>query len=162
VRIRDITVHGTPTYLVWRKRRFRCERAECCRATFSEEHPEIPARARTTRRFRAHLARRAKRFAMSHVTSDERTSWWLVWRSITETVDLTPADATAVHRLGIDEAASFRRALRFHTAFVDLDRPRLLDLVQGRIKRSVTDWVNARPPEWRAGIAEVVIDPFDA
>jgi transposase len=62
-----------------------------------------------------------------------------VWRSITEAVHLTPADASAVHRLGIDEAA--RRGLRFHTAFVDLDRRRLLDLVPGRTKRSVTGWV---------------------
>ncbi|MGH2577613.1 MAG: ISL3 family transposase, partial [Actinomycetota bacterium] len=107
------------------------------------------------------MARRAKRAAVSHVASEERTSWWLVWRSLTEAVDLTPADASVVHRLGIDEA-SFRRGLRFHTAFVDLDRRRLLDLVPGRTKRSVTGWVEARPPAWRAGIEEVVIDPFDA
>jgi transposase len=161
VRIRDIAVHAKPTYLLWRKRRFRCESTECDQSTFSEEHPEVPARARTTPRFRRHLATRAKRVAVSHVASEERTSWWLVWRSITEAVELTPADASAVHRLGIDEA-SFRRGLRFHTAFVDLDRPRLLDLVPGRTKRSVTDWVNAQPRKWRAGIAEVVIDPFDA
>lgn len=161
VRVRDIAVHGKPTRLIWRKRRFRCESSECDRATFSEDHPEIPPRARTTLRFRRHLARRAKWAAVSHVASEERASWWLVWRSITEAVDPTPADARPVRRLGIDEA-SFRRGLRFHTAFVDLDRPRLLDLVPGRTKRSVTDWVNDRPPGWRAGIAEVVIDPFDA
>lgn len=161
VRVRDIAVHGKPTYLIWCKRRFRCESSECGRVTFSEEHPEIPARARTTRRFRAHLARRAKRVAVSHVASEEHASWWLVWRSVTEAVDLTPVDASAVHRLGIDEAA-FRRGLRFHTAFVDLDRRRLLDLVPGRTKRSVTGWVEARSPEWRAGIDEVVIDPFEA
>jgi transposase len=34
--------------------------------------------------------------------------------------------------------------------------------VPERTKRSVTDWVDARPPSWRAGVAEVVIDPFDA
>jgi transposase len=161
VRVRDIAVHGKPTYLLWLKRRFRCESSECDRGTFNEEHPEIPPRARTTPRFRRHLARRAKRSAVSHVASEERTSWWLVWRSITEAVDLTQADASVVHRLGIDEA-SFRRALRYHTAFVDLDRRRLLDLVPQRTKRSVTDWVEARPQEWRAGVAEVVIDPFDA
>ena len=90
VRIRDIAVHGKPTYLIWRKRRLRCERCECERATFSEEHPEIPPRARTTRRFRAHLAGRAKRAAVSHIASEEHASWWLVWRSITEAVDITP------------------------------------------------------------------------
>lgn len=161
VRVRDIAVHGKPTYLIWRKRRLRCESSECERATFSEEHPEIPRRARTTLRFRRHLARRAKRVAVSHVASEEHASWWLVWRSVTEAVDLGPAASSIVHRLGIDEA-SFRRGLRFHTAFVDLDRRRLLDLVPGRTKRSVTDWVQARPPAWRARVTEVVIDPFEA
>lgn len=161
VRVRDIAIHGKPTYLLWRKRRLRCERSECERTTFSEEHPEIPPRARTTRRFRRHLARRAKCTAVSHVASEEHTSWWLVWRSVTEAVDLHPADASIVHRLGIDEA-SFRRGLRFHTAFVDLDHRKLLDLVPGRTKRSVTDWVDARPLAWRSGVTEVVIDPFDA
>ncbi len=54
------------------------------RATFSEEHPEIPRRGRTTRRFRRHLARRARRSAVSHVASEEHASWWLVWRSVIE------------------------------------------------------------------------------
>jgi transposase len=161
VQVRDIAAHGKPTYLIWRKRRFRCESTECERATFSEEHPEVPPRARTTGRFRSHLARRAKRGAVSHVALEEHTSWWLVWRSVTEAVDLPSADTSIVHRLGIDEA-SFRRGLRFHTAFVDLDRRRLLDLVPGRTKRSVTDWVEARAPAWRAEVADVVIDPFDA
>jgi len=84
VRIRDIAVHGKPTYLLWRKRRLRCEGSECERATFSEEHPEIPRRGRTTRRFRRHLARRARRSAVSHVASEEHASWWLVWRSVIE------------------------------------------------------------------------------
>ncbi len=161
VRVRDIAVHDKPTYLLWRKRRLRCEQSDCDRATFSEEHPEIPPRARTTRRFRRHLARRARRAAVSHVASEEHTSWWLVWRSITEAVELRSPDVSVVRRLGIDEA-SFRRGLRFHTAFVDLDRRRLLDLVPGRTKRSVTGWVDERTPAWRAQITEVVIDPFDA
>ena len=108
VRIRDIAVHGKPTYLVWRKRRFRCERSECERATFSEKHDEVPPRARSSLRFRRHLACRAKHGAVSHVASEEHTSWWLVWRSITEAVELHSADASTVRRLGIDEA-SFRR-----------------------------------------------------
>jgi len=113
VRVRDIAVHGKPTYLIWRKRRLRCEGSECERATFSEEHPEIPRRGRTTRRFRRHLARRARRSAVWHVASEEHASWWLVWRSVIEAVELVSADAPVVHRLGIDEA-SFRRGLRFH------------------------------------------------
>ena len=76
---------------------------------------------------------------------------------------ITPWQLRAIRERAKDGAtAAFRRGLRLHTAFVDLDRRRLLDLVPGRTKRSVTGWVEARSPEWRAGIDEVVIDPFDA
>lgn len=106
---------------------------------------------------------RVRDIAVPSLTSlvEERTSWWLVWRSVAEAVDLALADASLVRRLGIDEA-SFRRGLRFHTPFVDLDRRRLLDLVPERTKRSVTDWTSERTGEWKARVAEVVIDPFDA
>lgn len=161
VRVRDIPLHGKPTYLLWCKRRFRCERSGCDRGTFSEEHAELPPRARSSMRFHRHLARRAKWSPVSRVASEERASWWLVWRSVTESFALRPAESALVRRLGIDEAA-FRRGLRYHTAFVDLDRRKLLDLVPERTKRSVTDWMARRSEDWRAGVGEVVIDPFDA
>lgn len=158
-RVRDLSLHSKPTTLMWRKRRFRCEQPECERNSFSEVHPEIPPRARSSLRFRRHLAQRAKWGPVSHVAAEEETSWWLVWRSITESVTLRQADELTVRRLGIDEA-SFRRGLRYHTAFVDLDRRRLLDLVPDRTKRSVTEWAAARPRTWRSQVTEVVIDPF--
>lgn len=161
VRMRDVPLQGKPTYLVWRKRRFRCEQAECERGTFSDEHAEVPPRARSSVRFRRHLARRARWSPVSRVASEEQASWWLVWRSVTESFALRPAGQAPVRRLGIDEA-SFRRGLRYHTAFVDLDRRKLLDLVPERTKRSVTDWVAGRSDAWRTGVSEVVIDPFDA
>src|SRR6266496_3292481 len=143
VRVHDVPLRSAPTYLVWRKRRYRCELSGCDRATFTEHHDEIPPRSRSTRRFRAHLARRARIRPIADVADEERASWWLVWRSVLERCDLPSPDDGVVRRLGIDEAA-FRRGLRFHTAFVDLDRRRILDLVPGRTKRSVTDWLDAR------------------
>jgi len=41
VRVRDLPLAGRRTYLLWRKRRFRCQ---ACRRTFTERHPELPAR----------------------------------------------------------------------------------------------------------------------
>lgn len=91
--------------------------------------PRDPARARTTRR--SGRTSPAEQGGPPCRTSPpkERASWWLVWRSVTEAVEVSP-DTSAVHWLEIDEA-SFRRGLRFHTAFVDLDPGRLLDLVPG-------------------------------
>src|SRR4051794_8566246 len=55
VRVRDLSIAGRVTRLVWRKRRYRCE--DCAR-TFTETHEQLPARQRVTERFRARLAER--------------------------------------------------------------------------------------------------------
>lgn len=44
--VRDLPIQGLPTYLIWRKRRFRCP---ACGRSFTESCEEIPPRARTTR-----------------------------------------------------------------------------------------------------------------
>ena len=56
VRVRDLPIAGRRTFLVWRKRRFRCCACEC---TFTERHEELPSRQRVTRRFRRRLFARA-------------------------------------------------------------------------------------------------------
>src|ERR687898_967262 len=43
------------------------------------------------------------------------------------------------------------------TGFVDLDRHRLLDVVQGRTARGVSGWLAARPAPWRAAIDAVAL-----
>src|SRR4051794_38761315 len=46
--VRDLPIAGRPTYLVWREPRYGCDR---CGRTFTETHPELPARQRVTARF---------------------------------------------------------------------------------------------------------------
>jgi transposase len=43
VRVRDLPIAGRRTFLVWRKRRFRCR---VCGRTFTERHEELPSRQR--------------------------------------------------------------------------------------------------------------------
>ncbi len=57
VRVRDLPIAGRVTHLVWRKRRYRCA---ACGRTFTESHPELPARQRVTRRFRRRLFERVR------------------------------------------------------------------------------------------------------
>jgi transposase len=68
-----------------------------------------------------------------------------------------------VESLGLDETAFQRAAPERHTSFVtgfvDLERPRLLDVVPGRSARAVQDWLDARPCEWLADVATVALDP---
>jgi transposase len=66
--------------------------------------------------------------------------------------------------IGLDET-SFLAATATHptllvTGIVDLDAGRLIDLLPARSATAVTDWLGSKPARWRAGIAHVVIDPY--
>ena len=59
VRVRDLPIGGRLTNLLWRKRWYCCQ---ACERTFTETHPELPARQRVSARFRVRLFRRAQHF----------------------------------------------------------------------------------------------------
>ncbi len=88
-------------------------------------------------------------------------AWRTVWRAARAAIEsaLAGAERPTLRRLGIDET-SFRRPGRFATGFVDLDTGRLIDLVEGRSKSLVSDWLAALPAEARAAIVEVALDPY--
>lgn len=52
LRVRDLSLTGRVTHLVWRKRRYGCE--ECGRS-FTEQHEQLPSRQRVSGRFRRRL-----------------------------------------------------------------------------------------------------------
>jgi transposase len=79
VRVRDLPLAGRVTHLVWRKRRYQCGG---CGRTFSESHPELPARQRVTRRFRLRLVERVRGGAAhAEVARCERTTRYQVGRA---------------------------------------------------------------------------------
>jgi transposase len=79
VRVRDLPLAGRVTDLVWRKRRYRCGG---CGRTFTESHPELPARQRVTRRFRRRLLERVRGGAAhAEVARCERTTRYQVGRA---------------------------------------------------------------------------------
>ncbi|MFC7247100.1 transposase family protein [Catellatospora aurea] len=52
-RPRDLPVGGRPTRLRWFKRRWRCDKPGCARASFTEAVTAVPARKRLTGRLRS-------------------------------------------------------------------------------------------------------------
>jgi hypothetical protein len=85
VRVRDLPLAGRPTYLVWRKRRYGCEG---CGRTFTETHPELPARQRVTARFHRRLLERVRGGgAHAEVAREEQTSRYQVARAFRDARD---------------------------------------------------------------------------
>ena len=162
VRVRDLPIAGRVTHLVWRKRRYRC--AGCGR-TFTESHPELPARQRVTRRFRRHLFERVRGGgAHAEVARDERTTRYQVARAFgagTEDELAASREAWPVRRLSLDEA-HHRRGRELATVVSDLDRRRVVEVLDGRSRRRVERYLRSLPVERRRAIEVVSIDPYEA
>jgi transposase len=70
----------------------------------------------------------------------------------------------AASAIGVDET-TFARATAAHstvfaTGVVDLDRARLIDIVPGRSRKVLADWLLAQPVQWTANIGVAALDPF--
>jgi transposase len=160
VRVRDLPIAGQLTRLVWRKRRYCC--SDCGR-TFSETHEQLPTRQRVTGRFRARLAERvADGAAHAEVAREERTSRYQVACAFADCTRQREARGVdrAPRRLSLDEA-HHRRGGELATVVSDLDRRCVIEVLDGRDRRTVERWLSALAPEIRAGIEVVSIDPYD-
>jgi transposase len=162
VRVRDLPLAGRVTHLVWRKRRYRC--AGCGR-TFTETHPELPARQRVTRRFRRRLFERVRGGAAhAEVAREERTTRYQVARAFgagAEDELQARRESRPVRRLSLDEA-QHRRGRELATVVSDLDRRRVVELLDGRSRRRVERYLRSLPERHRQAIEVVSIDPYEA
>jgi transposase len=169
VRVRDLPIADRPVVLVWAKRLWRCGEDRCQVGSWSEDSDEIAPRAVLTERARAEIARRVGpgEHSVARVARDFGVSWHTamaaVWDHGQPRVDhLARLGAPAA--IGLDET-SFLSATATHptllvTGIVDLDTGRLVDVLPARSATAVRAWLAAKPGRWRAGIAHVVIDPY--
>jgi transposase len=159
--VRDLPVAGRPTFRVWRKRRWRCEG---CGRTFTETHPELPARQRVTARFRRRLRERVRGGgAHAVVARVEQSTRYQVERAFAGGRDdlRTARAARPPRRLSLDEA-HHRRGRELATVVSDLDRRRVVEVLDGRSRRRVERYLRSLSDEARRTIEVVSIDPYDA
>jgi transposase len=161
VRVRDLPVAGRVTWLLWRKRRFYCE---ACGRTFTETHPELPSRQRVSARFRAHLFDRCRGGAAHlEIARDERTTCYQINRAFAVGGDelLARRESGPPRCLSLDEA-HHRRRHELATVVSDLDRRRVVEVLDGRSRRVVERYLRSLPAADRRAIRVVSIDPYDA
>ena len=155
------------------KSEYSCERKSFCEAT-----PQVPRRARSTRRLRETVLDAVidSGRAVSETAMAFGVSWWLVQQVIGDAaLRLPDVDRLSPRMLGIDEHRY--RSVRFFqdpgtkvwtryepwkTTIVDLDTGQVLGIVDGRDHKGVGDWLFARPLQWRLGVQVVAIDPSAA
>jgi transposase len=167
VDIRDLPCFGRPARLIWLKRRWRCADADCDAKTWTEESPHVPPRALLTVRAGAEATRQVGELALpvAVVATELGVSWWTVMDALithgTPLVD-DPERVGYVRALGIDET-SFLSANRDHhtvyaTGMVDLDEPKVIDLVEGNSATDLGRWFSTQDQIWLEAIEVVATD----
>ena len=169
VKVRDLPMAGRPVVLVWRKRLWRCPDPDCEVVTFSEESDDIGPRAALSERAREEICRRVGEdgHSVAQVAREFGVGWHTAMAAVvdhgTPRIDHVSA-LGAPEALGLDET-SFLAGTACHptmlvTGFVDLDRRRLIDVVQDRTATAVSSWLATKPAPWLAGIRTVALDPY--
>ena len=167
--VRDLPAGDRPVTLVWVKRIWRCTHVECEKQTWTEIHPQIRARAAWTERARKQACRRVGRdgHSVAAVARDFGVGRAAVMAAVTEYgtgLVEHPDRVAAVSAVGVDETAFLRanptRSTVFATGIVDLQRGKLIDIVAGRSRKVLADWLVEQPQPWTAGIQVAALDPF--
>ncbi|MEV5011031.1 transposase [Streptomyces sp. NPDC056159] len=175
-RPRDLPYGESGLEFRWHKRRWFCREPACPRRSFTEQIPQIPARARITTRLRAWAGRRVRDAGSTVIQAarDLHLSWPTVMDAFrTQARAVVEAPLPNVEVLGIDETRRGRPRWeqdpttgkwhlvrdRWHTGFVDaLGTGDLLGQIEGRTVADVLVWLTATPLEWRKNIKYVAID----
>lgn len=165
--VRDLSCFGRPARLVWRKRRWRCVETDCAAKTWTESSPHLDTQVVMTRRAGAEACRQVGELArpVSKVAEELGVCWSTVMNAVIEhgtpLVD-DPARVGRVRHLGVDETALLRANRHHHTIYatglVDLQRSRLIDMVEGNTAADLRAWCAGADPAWLGHIKVVATD----
>jgi transposase len=173
---RDLEVAGEPIFLVWHKRRWTCREPACALASFTEQVPQIPSRARITGRLRERAGRDVADGGrtVAQAGRDRGLSWPVVQAAFTTyAAGVLPAGPPSTPVLGIDETRRGKPVWRrdnetgkwvlvadcWHVGFVDAaGHAGLFGQVEGRTAEAVEGWLNSQAAAWREAIKYVAID----
>ncbi|HSH59934.1 MAG TPA: ISL3 family transposase [Acidimicrobiales bacterium] len=167
VEIRDLACFGRPARLVWRKRRWRCVEAHCDVKTWTEVSPHVSSRTVLTRRAGVETCRQVG--ANARPVAGLARELGVCWSTVMETVKEhgtalveDPGRVGVVTKLGVDETAYLKanatHPTLYATGLVDLDRPIIIDMVEGNAAVELRRWCQGQNPWWLAGITTVATD----
>lgn len=164
----DLPVCGTPSRLVWRKRRWECLNRGCDAPSATEIRADI-ARPRTAMTHRAAVwatiavGRQVR--PVSHIAAELGVAWATVMETVriyAEHLIDDPDRVTGIHALGVDEtkfvAGNSDRSTSWVTAVCDVGRCFVADVVEHRDVEAVTGWATTQPAAVTSGVGVVVSD----
>jgi transposase len=166
--VRDLPVAGRPAVLAWSKRRWRCPEPDCPMSTWSETTEVIAPRAVLTERARKRLADMVNidGDSIAAAAAEFGVGWHTANQAVADHTDPVidaPGRLEGVEAIGVDEkrflSATPTRRTVYTTQIVDLDRHRLLDVIEGRSRDVLGGWLGGRGVEWCQRIRLATLDP---
>ena len=168
IQVRDLAVSGRPTVLCVAKRRWRCLEPDCEVNTWTEKVPGIAPRAVLTERARRRIAEMVNQDgdSIAAAAAEFGVGWHTANQAVAEFTDPhvdDPGRLVGVEAIGVDEkrflnATPTSRTV-YTTQIVDLDRHQVLDVLKGRSRDVVGDWLSERGTGWCANIRLGTLDP---
>ena len=153
-RIRDLGVSGRRTTLVWRRRRFSCGN---CEERHLEDHDQF--RAGLTRRFAHRLVQDARVMSIRAVARHHGVGWHRIMRLVkAHSERVAQRRRVRPCRVLLADETSIRRRHRYVTVVACGDSGKVLAMIPGRIKGSLTRFFRDQGADWcRGGGAEIVV-----
>jgi len=155
--LRDLAMSDKVCYLHFSRRRFECA---ACGQSFAEPVDWVEPYRHATCRYEASLYERVRRNTVSAVAELEGLSY-----DVTEGAFLREAERRVpseplrgIRHLGIDEIAEHKGHHSYDLLFYDVDTGDAVEMLEGRTKAQLTEYLTALPEDVKAGIEEVCID----
>lgn len=155
--LRDLPLSGKACYLHLYRRRFWCP---VCDQAFAEPVEWVEPYRHATCRYEEFLYERVRRNTVSAVAMLEGLSYDIVegafLREVTRRLPSEPL--RGIQRLGIDEIAEHKGQKSYDLLFYDVDTGEPVEMLEGRTKAQLVEYLTALPADVKTGIEEVCID----
>jgi transposase len=132
-KVLDVPLYNKPTYLLYRKRRYRCP---TCGKRFFEKNDFLPRYAHTTNRFFLRLFQELHSVASQKSIAERFTTSTMRIRRILDAVSPSLPELPEV--LGIDEFRGNTNRTKYHCILTDLTASKPIDILCNRTEATLT------------------------
>jgi transposase len=154
--IKDLDWGEQAVFLEVNRRQFKCEK---CKKPFSEELEFVKERRRYTKRLAAKTIEEVLADDIRSVAKRGRVTEKEIERMLKDaSEDLSKVKPIGLKRLGIDEIALIKGQGKYCAVLIDIDRSKLLMVLEGRTKEEIKKVLEGWGSEVLEGIEEVSID----
>jgi len=153
-RIRDLEVSGRRTTLVWRRRRFCCDN---CGERHLEDHDQF--QAGLTRRLARRLVADARVMSIRAVARHHGVGWHRIMRLVSaHAARVAQRRRARPCRVLLVDETSIRRRHRYVTVVACGETGKVLAMIAGRTKGSLSRFFRDQGTDWCRGVETVVSD----